>query len=73
MLVSFRWQQTSNMDFYLLELSQWPHGYSIPELHTPIAFFFVMSKLSPILGLSLPGPLLSPAIAKVVGYALANS
>ena len=44
-LVSFRWQQTSNMVFYLLELSQWPCGYSIAGLHMPIELIFVTIKI----------------------------
>ena len=36
---------TSNMDFYLLELSQSLHGYSIAELDLPIELFFISSKI----------------------------
>ena len=39
----------------------------------PLNSFPRRLKLSLILGLSLPGPLLSLAVAKVVDYALANS
>ena len=57
------------MVFYLLELSQLPYRCSIAELHSS---FSRRLKSSLVLGFSLLGPLLSPAVAKVDGYALAN-
>ena len=60
------------MVFYLSELSQLPHGCSIAKLHSPIELIFMTSKCLLVLGLNLLGPLLSPAVAKVDGVALAN-
>ena len=45
---------------------------SLNSIH-PLNSFSRCLKSSPVLGLSLPGPLLSPMVTKVVGYALANS
>ena len=45
MLVFFQRQRTSNMDFYLLELSLGLHGYSIAELNSPVELFFATSKI----------------------------
>ena len=42
MLVSFRWQQTSNM---VSELSWWWNGYSIAGLHLPIELIFATIKI----------------------------
>ena len=39
----------------------------------PLNSFSGCLKSSSVLGLSLPGPLLSPAVVKAVGYTLANS
>jgi hypothetical protein len=61
------------MVFYLLELSQLPHACSIAEIHSADQLFFATSKSSPVLGLNLPCPMLSPAVKKVDGYAVANS
>ena len=57
------------MVFYLVELSRLPHGCNITNFILP---FLRLFKSSLVLGLSLLGPLLSSAVAKVDGYALAN-
>ena len=60
--------QTSNMYFYLMELSESLLGYGIVGPGT--LFFFTTSKWSPILGLAAGSFRLASAI---LGYLLANS
>ena len=60
------------MVFYLLELSQLPYRCSIAELHSPIELIFAMSKIFARSWLEPARSLLSSAVAKVDGYALAN-
>jgi hypothetical protein len=61
------------MVFYLMELSQLPHGCSIAEVRLPNELFFATSKIFAQSWLEPACPLLLLALAKIDGYVLANS
>jgi hypothetical protein len=72
MLDCFRWQQASNLVFYLLELSQLPHGCNIAEVHSPNELFFATPKIFARSWLEPAWSFAFTSCGKVDGYALAN-